>query len=453
MSTDTPNQRPRIPGVRYRKVKRNAWEPVTFNGETKMIRREWTEEVPRLPLNLDLLYVRAAVGVAILLTGVAVVWSTMAIGRQLGHLVPEHPRVGYLGAAAFELPWVTCLAIGWVLRTQPDRARPVNVAGWIGLGIVVSAIILDGYRVDAIEVGILGAFVSIVAKGLWWVIVGLFHVELDDDRAGWLNAKRQDLSVARVMLGEQQRMSGTEAYLAYFGMDPAATARPAFTPATSTPAAELSASSVPAGPPAAPTLSAPPAPKAPAAPMTVPAVSGQAPVVSAPVLRQPSAPVFGQVPTAPAHAPGPVSGHVPAPCAPVSGQPVQTPPQPAIPPVSPPSGQGVDVSGQPSGPAPAASPQLTAPVPPSPPVGAPNGEQEPPTAPHGGAHPIGASIAATVRQLLNDTPAWAVDEPLPEAELKAMTKKVRRVCGDRPRLEETVRRTRDRELKRSRKTA
>ncbi|MFD8509659.1 hypothetical protein ACFV27_00735 [Streptomyces antimycoticus] len=274
---------PRIPGVRYRKVKRTAWEPVTFNGETKMVKREWTEEVPRLPLNLDLLYVRAAVGVAILLTGVAVVWSTMAIGRQLGHLVPEHPRVGYLGAAAFELPWVTCLAIGWVLRTQPDRARPVNVAGWIGLGIVVSAIILDGYRVDAIEVGILGAFVSIVAKGLWWVIVGLFHVELDDDRAGWLNAKRQDLSVARVMLGEQQRMSGTEAYLAYFGMDPAATARPAIVPAPAP--AELP--SAPAGPPAAPAPSAPapsapPAPPAPAAPRPEPSVPAPSASTSAP---------------------------------------------------------------------------------------------------------------------------------------------------------------------------
>jgi hypothetical protein len=259
---------PRIPGVRYRKVKRTAWEPVTFNGETKMVKREWTEEIPRLPLNLDLLYVRAAVGVAILLTGVAVVWSTMAIGRQLGHLVPEHPRVGYLGAAAFELPWVTCLAIGWVLRTQPDRARPVNVAGWVGLGIVVSAIILDGYRVGAVEVGVLGACVSIVAKGLWWVIVGLFHVELDDDRAGWLNAKRQDLSVARVMLGEQQLMSGTEAYLAYFGMDPAAPVRPAITPAPAAPAAELpSAPDVPAPSVAVPSAPpAPPAAKAPAVP-------------------------------------------------------------------------------------------------------------------------------------------------------------------------------------------
>ncbi|MBK3634711.1 hypothetical protein JHN52_17575, partial [Streptomyces sp. MBT97] len=261
MTDQQPQPQPRIPGVRYRKVKRTAWEPVTFNGETKMVKREWTDEVPRLPMNFDRLLVRAAVAVAVFLTGVAVVWSTMAIGRQLGHLVPEHPKVGYLGAAAFELPWVTCLAIGWVLRTQPDRAKPVNIAGWIGLGIVVAAIILDGYRVDAIEIGILGAFVSVVAKGLWWVVLGLFHVALDEDRAGWLNAKRQDLAVARVMFGEQQRMNGTEAYLASFGVElSAAPTRPAVAPAA--PAAELttapaeaaqpSAPSVPAGPPVPP---------------------------------------------------------------------------------------------------------------------------------------------------------------------------------------------------------
>ncbi|MGA5202756.1 hypothetical protein [Streptomyces variegatus] len=270
-----PHTQPRIPGVRYRKVRRTAWVPVTYKGETKMVKREWTEEVPRLPVNLDLVYVRAAVCVAVLLTGVAVVWSTMAIGRQLGHLVPEHPGVGYLGAASFELPWVTCLAISWVLRNQPDKAKPVNIAGWIGLAIVVAAIILDGYRVDAIEIGVLGAFVSVVAKGLWWVIIGLFHVELDDDRAGWLNSKRQDLAVERVMLGEQQRMSGTEAYLAHFGVDLAA--RPEIAPAA--PAAEL--------------------PSAPSAPV-VPAPSAPVPAPAVPVPPVTPAPAVPVVPSAPA---------------------------------------------------------------------------------------------------------------------------------------------------------
>jgi hypothetical protein len=311
-----PQPQPRIPGVRYRKVKRTAWVPVTYKGETKMVKREWTEEVPRLPLNLDRLYVRAAVCVAVLLTGVAVVWSTMAIGRQLGHLVPEHPDVGYLGAASFELPWVTCLAISWVLRNQPDKARPVNIAGWVGLGIVVAAIVLDGYRVDAIEVGVLGAFVSVVAKGLWWVIIGLFHVELDEDRSGWLNSKRQDLAVERVMLGEQQFMSGTEAYLAHFGVDPSA--RPVIGPTV--PAAELPA--VPSAPSLAASAPSVPAPVAPSAPVPTAPVAPVPP--SAPI--SPAEPVApsAPAPTAPA---APVSPSAPAPTAASAPDPGPSAPQ------------------------------------------------------------------------------------------------------------------------------
>ena len=145
------------------------------------------------------------------------------------------------------------------------------------------------------------------------------------------------------------------------------------------------------------------------------------------------------------------------PAADVSGQ---GPAQPPVPPVPPPSGQGPGVSGQPPAPAPAATPRPTAPVPPAAPlpptapVGAPNGQQTPPPAPpNGGAHPIGESIAATVRKLLKGNPAWAVDESLDELELRAMTDAVRQVHGERPRLQDTVRRTRDRELKNRRKTA
>lgn len=353
-------QQPRIPGVRYRKVRRTAWEPVTFNGETKMVKREWTEEVPRLPLNLDVLYVRAAVGVAVFLTCVAVIWSTMAIGRQLGHLVPEHPKVGYLGAAAFELPWVTCLAVAWVLRNQPDRARPVNIAGWIGLGIVVSAIVLDGYRVEAVEVGVLGAFVSVVAKGLWWVVIGLFRVQLDEDRAGWLNAVRQDLAVERVMLAEQQRMSAAETYLAHFGVGPVASARPTLAP----PAPVLSAPDP--QPPSVPVPSAP-------SPVTVPAASPVAPFASASAQTpaasvQPSAPApqpsgvdaraqelmgFGLPVGQPGGAPAPAPSAVPsAPSVQVPA--LLVPSAPAVPPSAPaPSGPSASAQSA-QGPAPSA---------------------------------------------------------------------------------------------------
>ncbi|XVV35008.1 hypothetical protein ACQPXT_13570 [Streptomyces sp. CA-100214] len=261
MTDQQPQPQPRIPGVRYRRVKREDYVPVTFNGETKLRKREWDEYVPVPPVNLDRLYLRAVIGIAVFLTVVAVVWSTSAIGRLLGGLVPGHPEIGYLGAASFEVPWVTCLMVQWILRYQPERAKAVSIAGWVGLGIVVSAIIIDGVHLGLVEVGVVGAFVSIMAKGMWWVILRLFHVPLDEDHAGWLGAKRQELAVARVMLGEQQSMGSTEAYLtATLGYQPGtgealtvgqpvpAPELPAAAPAPVVEAAQPTAPSVPAGP-------------------------------------------------------------------------------------------------------------------------------------------------------------------------------------------------------------
>ncbi|NGO73981.1 hypothetical protein, partial [Streptomyces boncukensis] len=210
---DTESGHPRIPGVRYKKVRRTRLVETTFNGETRTTRQTYYEWEPAPPRNLDALYLRAVITIAVLLTLIAVVWSTTAIGRLLGGLVPGHEATGYLAACAFEVPWVVCLMIQWLLRYEPDRARAVSRAGWVGLAIVVTAVVVDGAHLDMVEVGIIGAFVSVVAKGLWWVIFRLFRVELGEDAAGWLQSKREDLAVGRVLLGEQQRMRGVEAYL------------------------------------------------------------------------------------------------------------------------------------------------------------------------------------------------------------------------------------------------
>lgn len=217
-------QQPRIPGVRYRQVKRERYVDVEFAGEVKRRKETYYEWVPVPPVNLDRLYLRAVIGIAVLLTLVAVVWSTAAIGRLLGGMVPGYEEVGFIGALAFEIPWVACLMVQWILRDQPDRAKPVNIAGWIGLGVVVGAVITDGVTLGMPEVGVVAAFVSIVAKGLWWVVLRLFHVPLDEDHAGWLAAKRQEMAVSRVMLGEQQRMGAMEAWMSeVYGVRPGAT--------------------------------------------------------------------------------------------------------------------------------------------------------------------------------------------------------------------------------------
>ena len=252
---------PRIPGVRYRKVPRTRWVETTFNGETKLREQTVYEWEPVPPRNLDAVYLRAVITVAVMLTVVAAVWSTVAIGHLLGGLVPGHGWAGYLAATAFEIPWVTCLVVQWLLRFQPERAKAVNVAGWIGLAFVVTAVIVDGWRLGAVEVGAIGAFVSIVAKGSWWVVLRLFRVPLSEDAAGWLEAKREELTVSRVMLDEQQRMAGQQAYLAHvYGGTPQL---PASAPATDT-AEALRPDMEDSRSQPAPGQTTPPAPTAPA---------------------------------------------------------------------------------------------------------------------------------------------------------------------------------------------
>ncbi|MFJ5890345.1 hypothetical protein [Streptomyces californicus] len=202
-----------IPGVRYKKVKRSRRVPFEWRGQMKERNETFYEWVPVPPLNLDRVYLRAVIAIALGLTLVAAVWSTTAIGRLLKDMVPGHEQIGYVGALAFEVPWVGCLLVQWILRDEPDRARPAVIGGWIGLGVVVGAVVIDGFELNLPLVGAVAAFVSILAKGFWWIVLRMVHRPLDEEHAGQLDAVRQSIAVDRVLLREQSAVTAHEAYL------------------------------------------------------------------------------------------------------------------------------------------------------------------------------------------------------------------------------------------------
>ncbi|WP_434593369.1 hypothetical protein [Streptomyces sp. A5-4] len=284
----TPEQ-PRIPGVRYRKVQRERYVDVEFRGQVKRRKEKYHEWVPVPPVNLDRLYLRAVIAIAVSLTLIAVVWSTTAIGRLLSGMVPGHEGAGYIAALAFEVPWVACLMVQWILRDQPERAKAALIAGWVGLGVVVTAVVIDGFELNMPKVGAVAACVSVLAKGLWWIVLRLVHVPLDEEHAGWLEASRQDLAVTRVMLGEQSRLTATEAWMAQvYGTDSSAIAVTGRAPLSELPAvsghvpdmpAPVSAQVIPPAAPAAPPAAPVPAP----VPPVVPAVPAVPAPVNAPV--------------------------------------------------------------------------------------------------------------------------------------------------------------------------
>ncbi|MET8609746.1 hypothetical protein [Streptomyces misionensis] len=381
MSQTPETPQPRQPGVRYKKETRYREETTVIDGRASTRRVPYTAYVPVPPRDWDETIRRGVTGVAIAVTVLAAAGTTASIGGLLSRML--HPAVAYTVGVVYTSSWLACLGIEHIERVDARRAQRARVGGWVALLIGMGSVVTYGHTLDQLPAGVVGSCLDLLAKGLWFLVMGLDRVHLAPGVAQWVAEEEQALA-GRFLLGTRlARLNRRSAAMR-------AVESPEFRAA-------------------------------------------EAILVQAEQHRQIAAPD--------------TSGHAAAP----PGQPVQAPPQPPTPPVPPPPGQ-------PAAPT-APTPPSPAPVPPTAPVrpaqqanaGAATGQQTPP--PGRGAHPIGQSIAATVRDLLDRNPAWAVDAPLDEAELEAMTEAVRQAHGDRKGLEDTVRRTRDRELKKRRKTA
>ena len=334
MSNESPEPgQVRIPGVRYRKEKRTRNVEVTVRGRTRVVPQEYTVLVPAPPRDLDRVWLRVVIGGAVLFTAIAVAWSTASIGDLLSRLTT--PLIAYFAASAFESVWVLCLIVEWVMRRQPDRARVAQVIGWAGLVVVVAAVVVHGFNVHEVAAGIVGGFVSVVAKSLWWVVFRIFHVQLSDLGVAYLQQAREDLAVAGVLVEEAQRLNATQAYYdAVYGpgtaMDALAGMRNVEAEAPALPASSPVVPDVPpVSLPPVPAPTAAPAPAvSPVSPQVTPAVAAPVPPVSSPAgdtvvhpggttvspgpaVEAPAAPA---APTPPAPAPAPATPvrHLPA---------------------------------------------------------------------------------------------------------------------------------------------
>ncbi|MBC9731229.1 hypothetical protein [Streptomyces sp. TRM68367] len=214
-------EQPRIPGVRYRRERRVRQVPKEVMGDVVMVDEEYDVQVPIPPVDLDRVLLRFVITVAVGMTAVAVVWSTASIGALLALVVT--PVIAYAASVTFELAWVTLLSIQWLLRSDPERARPVAIAGWFAVGIVVAAVVAHGFHEDQRTAGLVGGAVSVLAKGLWTVVLRLFSVKFSDAVAVWLRDRQQRNAAAAALLGQQQRLGGQQAYMtAVYGPDAAA---------------------------------------------------------------------------------------------------------------------------------------------------------------------------------------------------------------------------------------
>ncbi|MDX3239390.1 hypothetical protein PV392_27620 [Streptomyces sp. ME03-5709C] len=328
--TSDAQQLPRIPGVRYRTERRTrkVWEEIV-PGQPREVEETYYVDVPVPPKDWDLIILRAVTGAAVAVTALSVAWTTASIGGLMSITAPA--AVGYAAASVFDVVWLACLGLEWLNRREPDKGRGPRNAGWFGLAIAMGAVFAHGNLQADRAVGIVGAAVSLLAKGLWTVVLRQYHVPLGERTGGWLKVVRQEIAAAGIVAGERRRLHAQDLYQRALYGD-------LYSAAMDT-GRLVSGQAVPAA------LGAPTPPPAPA-----PAPGGQ------------------PVPD--------TSGTVPAPAA----APVPLP----VPPVPDPSGQPVPTPSAQQTPAPAASAPVPTPVPPAFPV--------PPVAPIGQS--IAATIRA-----------------------------------------------------------
>ncbi|AZQ32638.1 protein transporter Sec31 [Streptomyces cyaneochromogenes] len=164
--------------------------PKTIDGKTHQVQETYTVELPVPPPDRKAQVKQAVTAFAALIVLAAVVWSALAIGGLLS--MAFTPWAAYMIAAVFDGAWVCCLALEWVHQYNPQRARAPRRAGWAALVLSMGLIAAHGAVEFSLWVGIAGAAVSLLAKGLWHIVMTTNGARLDSATQQWADAERAE---------------------------------------------------------------------------------------------------------------------------------------------------------------------------------------------------------------------------------------------------------------------
>lgn len=168
-----------------------------LDGESVTYDEAYTDTVPRIPFNLDALLRKGVFLIALAMTAGAIVWGTVAIGSMLSALAPAW--AAYLVAGAFDLAWAACLAAEYHNRYDAEKVALPRNAGVGALAISMSAIVWHGHLEEALVVGFIGAGVSLVSKGVWFIAMQMISVKLDKGHQALLRQRRQAAGLRQAM--------------------------------------------------------------------------------------------------------------------------------------------------------------------------------------------------------------------------------------------------------------
>lgn len=203
-------QQPRVPGVRYKKVRRVRQETTVIDGRPSTRTVPYDAWEPQPPREWDVVILRALTGIACSFLVVAVVATAASIGGLLAPLVPD--VVAYGMGGVFTTAWIYCLGIEWLNRVSPQRARPAQVGGWVALLVGMGAVYTYGSTMGHQEAGIFGACIDLLAKGSWWLLLRHHAVPLSDGVAHWVADQEQQLAGRALLAARLTRLNRRAAY-------------------------------------------------------------------------------------------------------------------------------------------------------------------------------------------------------------------------------------------------
>lgn len=182
---------------------------------TELLDEEYTVHVPR---DWDRAVLGAvATGTAALL-GLAVTWSTASIGALLA-LTGVTAAIAYGVAMVFDLAWILCMALEWLARYNPVKARAPRAAGYVALAISMAAIAIHGIAVgspDSIAAGAIGSAVSLIAKGVWTLAIRHTAKPLSPIAQQWVTRRQAAAGAELAMAVIDRQLERSRSHLAAY---------------------------------------------------------------------------------------------------------------------------------------------------------------------------------------------------------------------------------------------
>ncbi|WP_338683908.1 protein transporter Sec31 [Streptomyces acidiscabies] len=195
--------------MKTRRIERTRLVPHTVDGKTRMVPDNEVIEVPVPPRDWDQAVLTGVTYIAAVVLAASVVWSTASIGDLLARVVIAPAAYG--AAIVFDLVWIACMAIEWLARYDARRAALPRNAGHLALAVAMGAVGAHGWISGYLVIGIVGAVVSCLAKGLWTVLLDHQAPPLDPRTRAYIQQELAEAGASLALIPARRRVQRAQA--------------------------------------------------------------------------------------------------------------------------------------------------------------------------------------------------------------------------------------------------